>query len=328
MHSVELQQGDSLSLARQWGSPVVIVADGPYGVSGYDGDLTCADDLADWYEPHVALWAEKSTPLTTLWFWNTEVGWAEVHPVLKKHGWVYRSCNIWNKGIGHIAGNSNTKTLRRFPVVTEVCAHYVRRPVFVNENATDMTAQLWLRSEWGRTGLSFSLSNDACEVRNAATRKYLTADHLWYFPPANVFEKLVQYANKHGDPQGSPYFAIDGSVVTGSQWEQLRGKFFCPPAVTNVWNVPAVRGTERIKIDGRALHPNQKPLSLMDRIIAVSSEEDDVIWEPFGGLCTASLVAFLMGRKAFAAEIDATTFAAAKARIRNAEMNEQSVCFT
>ena len=58
--------------------------------------------------------------------------------------------------------------------------------------------QRWLRYEWGRTGLPFSKTNDACGVKNAATRKYFTKDHLWYYPPPKAFEKIAEYANKHG----------------------------------------------------------------------------------------------------------------------------------
>jgi site-specific DNA-methyltransferase (adenine-specific) len=245
--------------------------------------------------------------LTTLWFWNTEVGWAEVHPILKKHGWIYRSCNVWNKGIGHVSGNTNTKTLRRFPVVTEICAHYVRKPKFTIDKE-EMSAQDWLRSEWQRTKLPFNKANEACGVKNAATRKYLTSDHLWYFPPSEAFEKLSFYANKYGDIENKPYFAINGSILSGSKWEQLRGKFYCEAGITNVWNVPAVRGNERIKINGKALHPNQKPLSLMNQIIRCSSDKEDVVWEPFGGLCSASVAALSLNRRVYAAEINDETY--------------------
>jgi site-specific DNA-methyltransferase (adenine-specific) len=34
------------------------------------------------------------------------------------------------------------------------------------------------------------------------------------------------------------------------------------------------------------------------------TEPGDVIWEPFGGLCSASVAAAALGRRAFAAEID------------------------
>ncbi len=86
------------------------ISDGPYGVSGFPGDEHRWNSLAEWYEPHVKAWSQQATPQTTLWFWNTEVGWAMVHPLLIKHGWEYRCCNIWDKGMSHVAGNANTQT--------------------------------------------------------------------------------------------------------------------------------------------------------------------------------------------------------------------------
>ena len=120
--------------------------------------------------------------MTTLWFWNTEIGWANVHPTLVEHGWEYRNCHIWDKGIAHIAGNSNSKTLRKFPVATEVCVQYTKK-AFFKADGIQMDMQQWLRYEWERTGLPLYKTNEACGVRNAATRKYFTKDHLWYYPP-------------------------------------------------------------------------------------------------------------------------------------------------
>ncbi|HEY6541348.1 MAG TPA: hypothetical protein VIZ18_10440, partial [Ktedonobacteraceae bacterium] len=75
---------------------------------------------------HIAAWSRYALPETTLWFWNTEIGWATVHPILALHGWEYKGLHIWDKSIAHIAGNVNSKTIRSFPIVTEVCALYVR----------------------------------------------------------------------------------------------------------------------------------------------------------------------------------------------------------
>lgn len=85
--TINLFCGDAIDYYDEWERPTVIVSDGPYGVNGYPGDLLTPDGLAEWYEPHIKKWTEHATPLTTLWFWNTEVGWATVHPMLKKHGW-------------------------------------------------------------------------------------------------------------------------------------------------------------------------------------------------------------------------------------------------
>ncbi len=122
--------GRAEHLYARWPVPTCIIADGPYGIGGFPGDTPTPAGLPRWYAPHVAAWSAHSTPQTTLWFWNSEHGWATVHPLLVASGWEYRNCHIWNKGIGHIAGNANSQTLRKFPVVTEVCVQYVKAARF------------------------------------------------------------------------------------------------------------------------------------------------------------------------------------------------------
>ena len=305
-----------------WPEPVCIISDGPYGIGGFPGDARFPDALADWYEPHVRAWSASATAQTTLWFWCTEIGWALAHPVLARHGWRYRCCNVWDKGLGHIAGNVNTRTLRKFPVVSEVCVHYVKEALFtVGEQRLNM--QEWLRHEWRRTGLPLRLANDACGVANAATRKYLTADHLWHCPPAEAFAKLAGYANAHGHPAGRPYFSADGlSVLSSEKWAQLRAKFQCELGVTNVWREPQVSGAERIKrthsgMKGkfRSLHGSQKPLRFIDRIVRASTDAGDVVWEPFGGLCPGAIVSCRLGRRYRAAEPNEEFYQAADRRL-------------
>jgi site-specific DNA-methyltransferase (adenine-specific) len=169
--------------------------------------------------------------------------------------------------------------------------------------------QDWLRNEWKRTGLPFSEANTACGVKNAATRKYLTGDHLWYMPPADMFQKLVDYANQNGDKNGKPYFSMNGiNPIKKSQWECLRNKFYCPFGITNVWDTPQLRDKERIKIGNKAIHLNQKPLALLDQIILASSDENDLIWDPFGGLFSTAISAYMLGRDCCSAEIDINTY--------------------
>jgi hypothetical protein len=314
---VEIYQGDSLRICTRWEPPVVIVSDGPYGVAGFAGDPPSAEGLAAWYEPHIIAWNAGATPQTTLWFWNTELGWANVHPVLVRHGWSYRCCHIWDKGAGHIAGNANSQSLRKFPVVTEVCVQYVKDATFQGQSGL-LSMREWLRQEWERTGLPFSLTNEACGVKNAATRKYFTRDHMWYYPPVEVFEKLVAYANAHGDPGGRPYFSTDGArPLTGEEWGRMRAKFYCEVGVNNVWRAPAVRGPERLKRNQKCVHTNQKPLQLLELTLRCSSDPGDVIWEPFGGLCSVAIAALNLGRRCASAEIDPEFYRIAVARLQH-----------
>jgi hypothetical protein len=297
--------GDSRQHYDNWPSPVVIVSDGAYGVLGFEGDTSDHLDMPAWYEPHIAAWSRRAMPSTTLWFWNSEIGWAAVHPVLERFGWRYQNCNIWNKGKAHIAGNVNTTRIRRFPVVSEVCVQYV-----FEARVSGLQLKHWLLREWKRTGLALRKANEACGVADAAVRKYLDQGHLWYFPPAEMFERLQQYANQYGAPEGRPYFSLDGKrPATSPEWDLMRSKFRCPHGYTNVWDRPPVHGTERLKTpSGKAVHLNQKPLDLMRLIIEASSDPGDVIWEPFGGLFSASLGAWHSNRRAFACELDPTYF--------------------
>lgn len=64
---------------EKWPRPDLIVSDGAYGIGGFPGDPMDVDGLEDWYAEHVSAWSKHVHPATTLWFWNTEVGWATVH---------------------------------------------------------------------------------------------------------------------------------------------------------------------------------------------------------------------------------------------------------
>jgi DNA methylase len=312
-------------LYPHWPTPTCIISDGPYGIGGFPGDNHKPETLAQWYEPHVTAWSCFSTPETTLWFWNTEVGWATVHPILAANGWEYRCCNVWDKGLGHVAGNANTQTLRKFPVVTEVCVQYVKAAKFRVGN-TLLSMQDWLRFEWKRTGLPWRLANQACGVLNAATRKYLSADHLWYYPPIEAFVKLARYANEHGHAAGRPFFSVNGKrPLSGNQWAKLRAKFYCDIGITNVWREPQVSGAERIqgirngmKYKFRSLHGSQKPLKFTELVIQASTDKNDVVWEPFGGLCPGAVVSYHLGRQYHGAEILPEFYRAALERLATA----------
>ncbi len=297
----EVYHGDVFDKYGEWNSPTVIISDGAYGVNGFKDDPRTPTELGDWYEPHIEQWTEAATAHTTLWFWNTELGWANVHPVLEEYGWEYRGANIWNKGLQHIAGNCNTETMRKFPQVTEVCVHYVLEKFELTDTAQRIRE--WLRQEWQRAGLALNEANAACGVKDAASRKYFATDDQWYPPPPEKFQQLKEYANKHGESEGKPYFELPDDADIDVNDKIPHAKFDLPVGVTNVWDEPPVSRKEREwDSSGGASHPNQKPLSLMEQIIRVSSDENDLIWEPFGGLCTGSVASSRLNRKSVAAE--------------------------
>lgn len=83
------------------------------------------------------------------------------------------------------------------------------------------------------------------------------------------------------------------------------------------WTMPICSGPERLKkADGKKAHPTQKPESLLHRIIVSSSNEGDVILDPFFGTGTTGAVAKRLGRNFIGIERDKEYIGYAQKRIR------------
>ena len=101
----------------------------------------------------------------------------------------------------------------------------------------------------------------------------------------------------------------------------MRAKFNCEVGITNVWREPPVRGSERLKQEYKSVHVNQKPLRLLERTILASSDLGDVVWEPFGGLCSVAIAALNTQRRSFSAEILPAYFEVARKRLVHHAIN-------
>lgn len=67
----------------------------------------------------------------------------------------------------------------------------------------------------------------------------------------------------------------------------------------NVWDIPRVR----YRMPEYENHPTQKPIALLERIIKASSNEDDIVLDPFSGTFTTSYVAKQLNRKSIGIEL-------------------------
>lgn len=72
----------------------------------------------------------------------------------------------------------------------------------------------------------------------------------------------------------------------------------------NVWEFPRVR----FKMAEYENHPTQKPEALLERIILASSNEGDIVLDPFSGSFTTAVVALKNGRKAVGIELNEEFF--------------------
>ncbi len=66
----------------------------------------------------------------------------------------------------------------------------------------------------------------------------------------------------------------------------------------DVWEFSVCQGPERIKGEnGRAAHPTQKPLELFRRLIEMTTDEEDIVLDPFVGSGTTVIACEMLNRK-------------------------------
>jgi modification methylase len=82
------------------------------------------------------------------------------------------------------------------------------------------------------------------------------------------------------------------------------------------WELSLCTGSERLRKDGKKLHPTQKPEALLYRVISSSTSPGDIILDPFFGTGTTGAVARRLHRHFIGIEKDETYARAARERIK------------
>ena len=85
---------------------------------------------------------------------------------------------------------------------------------------------------------------------------------------------------------------------------------------TNIWSTPSFASGAKAT-NGEKVHPTQKPLELIKRIISDSTSEGDTILDPFIGSGTTAVAAREMNRNVIGFELDPKNFEIMKKRLYN-----------
>lgn len=100
----------------------------------------------------------------------------------------------------------------------------------------------------------------------------------------NAHETIL-WAKASQDQEG--YTFHYRNMKAGNEDKQMRSE----------WYIPVCQGYERMTIDGEKAHTTQKPEALLHRIIASSSNYNDIVFDPFCGSGTTAAVAKRLGRR-------------------------------
>jgi modification methylase len=122
----------------------------------------------------------------------------------------------------------------------------------------------------------------------------------------NAHETLIWAAR---EPNAKGYTFNYEALKAGNEDIQVRSD----------WTLPLCTGEERLKQNGKKLHPTQKPEALIARAILAASRPDDLVLDPFAGTGTTGAVAKRLRRRFIGIEREATYARAAEERIATVE---------
>jgi site-specific DNA-methyltransferase (adenine-specific) len=128
------------------------------------------------------------------------------------------------------------------------------------------------------------------------------AGRYWAYSKANLekfdAEGRLQFAAKSGMPRLKQYLDEMPGVTLGDQWDDI------PPINS--------QAQERLG------YPTQKPLALLERIISASTNEGDVVLDPFCGCGTAVHAAQKLGRQWIGIDITHLAISLIEKRLKDA----------
>jgi len=133
------------------------------------------------------------------------------------------------------------------------------------------------------------------------SRRRLTASHetmLW----CNKGEKKREYYFNYDYAKESA-FLEDGLKAPGKQ-------------MRTVWDIPNNKHKNETEF---GVHPTQKPLRILDRMIQISSREGDLVMAPFSGSGSECVAAKLAGRNYLGYETDTEYFNISLIRLSKAK---------
>jgi len=150
--------------------------------------------------------------------------------------------------------------------------------------------------------------------------------HLWLFFGIEHYEKILKLLQKAGfDVREVPNVWIKEGP-SYSNWEykmmpQYELFFFAvksedgspkqlKEATSDVFDYKRAKGVDKI-------HPTEKPVELMKRLITLSSTKDELVLDPFAGSGSVMIASMLLGRRALGIELDKEYYDTAMGRLHN-----------
>ena len=167
----------------------------------------------------------------------------------------------------------------------------------------------WCYKRWPSKQTNFQKMHDVI-LRYAKSK-----DVIWN----QLYDDFTEQTKKRikGKKKIEHYVGESGKVLIRATEEVSPGVAMC-----DYWNIPMIAGRAK----ERTGYPTQKPLALLDRIIKASSNEGDMVLDPFCGCATACVAAERLNRQWVGIDISPSAEVITKLRLE--EASEQGLLFS
>lgn len=209
-------------------------------------------------------------------------------PVLEEIGFELRQQIIINKGKQAISGR-HTKTYKMFPNVTESI-------LFLYKNPRPFARAL-LKEKQRESKKTAKEINEALGVKS-------NGGGMWsIYTGRNICEQL---------PTEDNWMKLQEILGFEYPYRKLAITYNPQMGLTDVWDDVNFYSEQK---RGKRKHPTQKPEVLIDRLVLASSNEGDLVFDPFMGSGTTAASSKKLGRHFFGFEIDEDYFSSSIDRI-------------
>lgn len=298
----ELLQGDCLEIMPSLPNKSVdlIVTDPPYNIKKAVWDKwKCKEDYITWMSEVFKECERLLKDNGSLYFFHNDfLQMVELQNWINQNtDFVFKQMIVWNKRFegasnkGFLDGFVEVGGLRNYQQMAEYILYYT----FQDE--TGLTTVMLDTNNFSTLRQYFKDFQEALGLnkKEIIERVGQCADHCfrwgssqWYLPTPDTYQKLCQLPLKHE-------FVRQEYEDLRQEYEDLRYTFNNQKTHHSVWNY---------EIAEKQGHVTPKPVPLIENIIYHSSNEGDIVFDPFAGSGTTGVAAEQCGRNSILIELN------------------------
>ncbi|MGN0640243.1 MAG: DNA-methyltransferase [Oscillospiraceae bacterium] len=144
--------------------------------------------------------------------------------------------------------------------------------------------------------------------------------HKYFDPIFDTFQFLVWHKTNPVPNFRKSSFLNSCELIIGCWNKGHIWNFTKQSEMHNFIESPICMGSERIKdINGKYLHPTQKPVKVLKKIIEIASNENSIVLDCFNGVGSTGDAALSLNRKYIGIEIDPIYYTASIERLKKYE---------